>query len=136
MDPDPATLLYDQDCGLCVASAAWLGRRVAPRQLRLIALSEAASEPRLGEIVAGRNLSASLHVVTPDGRVLTGARAVLAAARLVPRWRTLAVPFDRRLGHLLLEPVYRQVALHRRAIGRLLRLPAVCPMPTSDERPR
>ena len=136
MEPQPATLLYDGDCGLCVATAAWLGRRVPARRLRLVAQSEVAGEPAIRELVAGRNLSATLHVVTPDGRVLTGARAVLAAGRLVPRWRAIAVLFDRRIGHLLLEPVYRQVARHRRAIGRLLRLPASCPMPTGDLRPR
>jgi predicted DCC family thiol-disulfide oxidoreductase YuxK len=133
---NPATLLYDGDCGLCMATAAWLGRRVAARRLRLLALSDAAREPILGEIVAGRDLSATLHVVLPNGRVLTGARAVLATGRLVPRWRTFAVLFDHRLGHVILEPIYRQVARHRRAIGRLLRLPDTCPIPTVGERPR
>lgn len=132
----PATLLYDGDCGLCVATAAWLGRRVAARRLRLLALSDAPSQPVLGEIVAGRDLSATLHIVMPNGRVLTGARAVLAAGRLVPRWRALAIVFDHRLGHAVLGPFYRQVARHRRAIGRLLRLPATCPIPTAGERPR
>lgn len=134
--PAPTTLLYDGDCGLCTATAAWLGRRVPPDRLRLTALTDAASDPRLRPLVAGRNLSATLHVVTPDDRVLAGARAVLAAGRLVPRWRVLAVAVDRRLGHAILEPVYREIVRHRRAIGRLLRLPASCPMPAVDERPR
>lgn len=136
MERRPATLLYDDDCGLCVATAAWLGRRVSARRLRLVAQSGVASDSALQETMAGRDLSATLHVVTPDGRVLTGATAVLAAGRLVPRWRAIAVVFDSRIGHLLLEPIYRQVARHRRAIGRLLRLPASCPMPSGDLRPR
>jgi predicted DCC family thiol-disulfide oxidoreductase YuxK len=103
--------------------------------LRLVALADAPMDARVREIVAGRDLSATLHVVTPDDRVLTGARAVLNAARLVPRWSVIAALFDRRLGHLLLEPIYRQIAVHRHAIGRLLRLPATCPMPTAEERP-
>jgi predicted DCC family thiol-disulfide oxidoreductase YuxK len=61
--------------------------------------------------------------------VLTGARAVLAAARLVPRWRWLAIAFDHRVGHVLLEPLYRQVAANRRRIGRALNLPVACPLP-------
>lgn len=133
--PGPMTLLYDGDCGLCTATAAWLGRRVAPDRLRLVALADAPSDPRLRQLVAGRSLSATLHAALPDDRVLTGARAVLAAGRLVPRWRVLAGVADRPLGHRLLEPVYRQVARHRRAIGRLLRLPASCPMPAVEERP-
>jgi predicted DCC family thiol-disulfide oxidoreductase YuxK len=135
MSSDPTTMLYDEDCGLCVATAAWLGRRVAPRQLRLVALSRATSDPVIGAAVAGRDLTATLHFLVPDGHVLTGARAVLGVGRLVPRWRFLARLFDHQLGYLLLEPIYRQVARHRRAIGRRLGLAASCPMPTAKERP-
>jgi predicted DCC family thiol-disulfide oxidoreductase YuxK len=136
LEPRPTTLLYDGDCGLCTAAAAWLGRRVSVRRLRLVALSDVASQPVLRDLVVGRDLTAALHLATPDGRVLTGARAVIAAVRLVPRWRALAILIDHRVGHVLLEPVYRQVARRRRAIGRLLGLPATCPVPTPAERPR
>lgn len=131
-----ATLLYDEDCGLCVASAAWLGRRVAPRELRLLPLAAGPSDPVVATAVTGRDLAVALHVVTADGRVLAGAAAVLAAGRLVPRWRFLARVLGHRLGRTLLEPVYRWVAANRRAIGRRLGLPASCPMPTTSERPR
>ncbi|HET9520382.1 MAG TPA: DUF393 domain-containing protein [Candidatus Limnocylindrales bacterium] len=130
------TLLYDEDCGLCVASAAWLGRRVAPRDLRLLPLTAAPADQIVGAEVAGRDLAAALHFVAADGRVFAGARAVLAAGRLVPRWRFLARASDHRLGHAVLEPIYRWVAANRRTIGRRLGLPASCPMPTSAERPR
>ncbi len=129
------TMLFDADCGICVATAVWLAKRVAPRRLRLLALGDAASDGRIARLVAGRQLSASLHFVRADDTVLTGARAVLAAGRLVPRWRLLAIPFDNSIGHVVLEPVYRQVATHRRQIGRLLHLPASCPVPTGDQRP-
>ena len=131
-----ATLLYDEDCGLCVASAAWLGRRVSPRDLRLLPLSAGPADPVVGKAVAERDLAAALHVVAPDGRVFAGAGAVLAAGRLVPRWRFLASAFDHRPGRALLEPIYRAVAANRRTIGRRLGLPASCPMPTGVERPR
>jgi predicted DCC family thiol-disulfide oxidoreductase YuxK len=136
MAGQPATLVYDGDCGICTAAAAWLGRRVAPARLRLVAVSEVAADPGLEAALAGRDLLATLHLARADGGVLTGARAVLAAARLVPRWRVLAIVFDQRVGHALLEPVYRRVARHRRQIGRLLGLPASCPMPAASERPR
>jgi predicted DCC family thiol-disulfide oxidoreductase YuxK len=130
-----ATLLYDADCGLCRATAAWLGYRVAPSALRLMALTDVVSDPSLADRVAGRDLKSMLHLVAPDGRVSTGARAVLAAGRLVPRWRVLARLFDHRIGHLVLEPLYRLIAGHRRQVSRLLRLPATCPVPTPAERP-
>jgi predicted DCC family thiol-disulfide oxidoreductase YuxK len=131
-----ATLLYDEDCGLCRATAAWLGYRVAPSNLRLLPLTDAADDPDLAPRVADRDLKAMLHLVHPDGRIATGARAVLAAGRLVPRWRLVARAFDHRLGHLVLEPVYRQVARHRRQVSRLLGIPASCPVPLPAERPR
>lgn len=123
------SLLYDEDCGLCVATATWLQQRVGSNRLGLLALGDADADHRIARLVEGRPLSATLHFVRSDDRVLTGARAVLAAGRLVPRWRLLATIFDHRVGHLLLEPLYRQIAAHRRLVGRMLRLPAACPMP-------
>jgi predicted DCC family thiol-disulfide oxidoreductase YuxK len=129
-------MLFDGDCSICSATAAWLASRVPPSALEVLALQEVASDPRIAALVADRPLTATLHVVRPDDTVLTGARAVLAAGRLVPRWRVLARAFDHRFGHALLEPLYRFVAVHRRGIGRLLGLPAACPIPTAAERPR
>jgi predicted DCC family thiol-disulfide oxidoreductase YuxK len=131
-----ATLLYDPDCGLCRATTAWLGRRVPDTALRLMALTDAVSDPGLADAVAGRDLKAMLHLVRADGTVVTGARAVLAAGRLVPRWRVLAAGLDHRLGHVVLDPAYRWVAGHRRLVSRLLRLPPSCPIPLPADRPR
>jgi predicted DCC family thiol-disulfide oxidoreductase YuxK len=129
-----ATLLYDEDCGLCRATAAWLGRRVPPDELRLMPLSDASSDPTIGPRVAGRDLKAMLHLVRPDGRLRTGAGAVLAAGRLVPRWRLIAAALDHRVGLMVLDPAYRWVARHRRQVGRLLRIPANCPVPSAADR--
>lgn len=128
------TMLYDEDCSLCVASAAWLGRRVAPERLRLVGLSDGPNDPIVGSLVDERQLADTLHVVTGDRRVLTGARAVLAAGRLVPRWRMIASLLDHRIGHAVLEPIYRAVAVRRRALGKILRLPATCPVPGANVR--
>jgi 3-demethoxyubiquinol 3-hydroxylase len=127
------TLLYDADCGICVAGAQWLADRVAPIDLGVIALQQVEQDPALASRVEGRALSETIHFVRSDGAVLTGARAVLAAGRLVPGWRFLAILADQPLGHALLEPLYRQIASHRRRLARLLGLPAVCPILT---RPR
>lgn len=122
-------LLYDQDCGICVATATWLAARLPPRRPGLLALSQVDLDLRIEAIVEGRALATTLHFVRSDDAVLTGARAVLAAGRLVPRWRWLAIPFDNRLGHALLEPLYREVSAHRRRISRALGLPAACALP-------
>ena len=122
-------LLYDSDCGICLALAGFLARRVTSSRLGLLALTEADTVPRVGRLVEGRPLTTTIHFVRGDDTILTGARAVLAAGRLVPRWRFLAIALDNRAGHAVLEPLYRQVATHRRRIGRLLGLPVECPLP-------
>jgi predicted DCC family thiol-disulfide oxidoreductase YuxK len=127
------TLLYDADCGLCVVTAGWLAERVRAHDLGLMALQAVNADPALASAVVGRDLSATIHFVRSDGAVLTGARAALAAGRLVPRWRFLAILADQPVGHLLLEPLYREIAAHRRRLGRMLGLPASCPLVT---RPR
>ena len=123
------TLLYDADCGLCIATATRLGQLVPSEKLGLLALQEAGSNPVLAAAVGGRNLAESLHFVRSDGTVLTGARAALAAGRLIPVMGWYAALLDQPLGHALLEPLYRQVAAHRRRIGGLLGLPETCPLP-------
>ena len=129
------SLLYDADCGICVATAGWLEARVASECLGLLALGDVADDPRVAALVEDRHLTATIHFVRSDDTILTGARAVLAAGRLVPRWRFLATMFDNGVGHLLLEPIYRQVAAHRRRIGRVLGLPASCPLPRRRQGP-
>ena len=122
-------LLYDADCGICLATAAWLAKRVVPSRLGLLALNDADSVPRIGRLVRGRPLATTIHFVRGDDTILTGARAVLAAVRLVPRWRFIAIALDNAAGHAVLEPLYRQIASHRRRIGRLFGLPVACPLP-------
>ena len=122
-------LLYDSDCGICLATAGWLGTRVVQSRLGLLPLNDAVTVPRIGRLVRGRPLTTTIHFVRADDTILTGARAVIAAVRLVPRWRFLAIALDNPLGHAVLEPVYRQIASHRRRIGRMFGLPVACPLP-------
>lgn len=121
-------MLFDGDCGICSRSAASIARRAAEGQLRVLPLQavDASTEPRLAARLNGRDLGATLHLVHGDGRVVTGAAAVLAAARAVPRWRHLARLADHRAGHALLEPAYRQVAANRHRIGRALGVGGRC----------
>src|SRR5258705_11765759 len=79
------TLLYDADCGICLATAGWLARRIVPSRLGLLALSEAATDARIERLTRGRPLNATIHFVRDDDAVLTGARPVLAPGRLAPR---------------------------------------------------
>ncbi|HUQ43765.1 MAG TPA: DCC1-like thiol-disulfide oxidoreductase family protein [Candidatus Limnocylindria bacterium] len=123
------TLLYDADCGLCIATATRLGQLVPSERLGLLALQQVGSEPALAAAVEERDLTETLHFVRSDGTVLTGARAALAAGRLMPVMGWYAALLDQPVGHAVLEPLYRQIAAHRRRIGGLLGLPESCPLP-------
>ena len=122
------TLLYDADCGLCVATATWLAGRVSPSKLGLLPFQQVGSDGRIAALVAGLDLAESVRFVRADDAVLSGAAAALAAGRLVPLVGWYAALWDRPLGHWFLEPVYREVSSHRRRIGGLLGLPASCPL--------
>jgi predicted DCC family thiol-disulfide oxidoreductase YuxK len=122
-------MLYDGDCGLCSAAAGWLGRRAPVARLRILPLADAAADATLAPLVAGRDLASTLHLVTADSRVVTGARAVLAAGRTVPRWGKVARLADHRAGHAILEPVYRLVAANRHRIGKRLGVESACAVP-------
>ena len=124
------TLLFDADCGLCVATATRLGQLVPPSRLGLLPLQQVDADPRIAAQVEGRSLAEQLHFVRANGDIVTGAAAALAAGRLIPVIGLYAALLDHPLGHTLLEPLYRAVASHRRRIGRLLGLPAECPLPT------
>jgi predicted DCC family thiol-disulfide oxidoreductase YuxK len=124
------TLLFDADCGLCIATATRLGELVPPSRLGLLPLQQVDADPRVAALVEGRSLAEQLHFVRANGDVVTGAAAALAAGRLIPVVGLYAALLDHPLGHALLEPLYRAIASHRRRIGRLLGLPAVCPLPT------
>lgn len=124
------TLLYDADCGLCIATATWLGNVVPASRLGLLPLQQADAHPRIAELVEGRELGDRLHFVRADGAVMDGAAAALAAGRLIPILGPYAALLDRPFCHRFLEPLYLEIASHRRRIGRLLGLPAECPLPT------
>jgi acetyl esterase len=127
------TLIYDGDCGLCVATAAWLRDRAPAARLGLLPFQDIDADPEVSSRVVGRDLTESVTFVRADGLVLSGARAALAAGRLVRGWGLFAILADHPVGHAVLEPLYREVTSHRRRIGRMLGLPAVCPIVT---RPR
>jgi predicted DCC family thiol-disulfide oxidoreductase YuxK len=119
------TMLYDADCGLCTAAAAWLMRRAREGELQARPLQTAT-------VQGVPDLTQTLHVLTPDGGVLTGSRAVLAAARTVPKWGAVAKLADNTPGHAILDPAYRWVARHRRGIGRALGIKQVCSVPETS----
>ena len=114
---------------MCIWTATRLAQLVPEERLGLVPLQSVEEEPELARRVAGHDLRESVHFVRADGAILAGARAALAAARLIPVMGWYATLLDQPVGHAVLEPLYRQVAAHRRRIGGLLGLPQECPLP-------
>ena len=121
-----ATLLFDGDCGLCVATAGWLAARAPAASLRMLELQRVAEEPEVAAAVEGRDLAGALHLVGAAGEVRVGADAVIGAARIAPGWGIAARVYDHPIGHALWEPAYRLIAGNRRRIGRRLGIADAC----------
>ena len=109
-------LLYDGGCGFC---RAWVDR--LRRWDRRGALDYVPSEARHGlpglPNLSDDALDRAMHLVTPDGRVYAGGRAVGPLLRLLPGGAWLA-PLLRIPGvQPLVDAGYRWVAARRHRLG-------------------
>lgn len=114
MDPTVGLLIYDADCGFC----QWVlakGRRRLERFPEAVALQQ--TDPATVRLTEAQMWRA-VWLIPPDGRRLSGHRAIAEVLRRQPelRWRLLG-------GALLLPPLnllaalgYRWVAGHRRLL--------------------
>lgn len=105
-------VLYDEDCGVCVRTAAWISRH--DRQGRMACLPALGEErrrrfPGLDETA----LLEALHVVDGEGRVFKGHEGFREILKRLPGyaplaglWRIPGVPW-------VADKVYRQVAARR-----------------------
>lgn len=135
--PPVLVVLYDADCGFCMATVRWLQRRDHGGRLTFVALQDAAAaaEP-WRTAIAGHDLRAALHVVDPaSGNVAEGGPAMLAALRELPSWRVAARLANARAVAPLVDVAYRLVAGHRHALGRLVGAEGpACRSPSAERR--
>ena len=110
-------IFWDGDCGFCRRSVFWLMQRDRREQFRAMPYQAAPSPPMTPQLrVACHH---AVHVITDDGRILRGGRAVLFALEQIGyrrRARTLAQkPFV-----WLVEALYYLVARNRLFFSRFL----------------
>ena len=113
----PLTVLYDADCGFCRFTLASLLRLDRHRRLLPVPIQGPDGERLLGHLTPQERLAAA-HVVTPQGRVYSGGDAVVPIARELPGMGPVAA-----VAGALATPTrwgYRQVAVHRAALGRFV----------------
>jgi predicted DCC family thiol-disulfide oxidoreductase YuxK len=120
--PPALIVLYDADCGFCMATVRWLRRRDRGDRLAFVSLQDAAAAAQPWRTaIAGHDLRAALHVVDPaSGKVAEGGPAMLAVLQELPRWRVAARLAGARPVAPLVDVAYRLVAGHRHALGRLV----------------
>ena len=76
-------LLYDDSCSLCQGFREWVVKRDKRKFIEPVGFRD----PRLPEIapgLTGEKLFGSMHLVLPDGKVLSGHRAMPKLLELLP----------------------------------------------------
>lgn len=86
----PLTVLYDLHCPFCRWTAGKLRRWDRDRALQFRPYQATREQPLLADLLRGRSLGHSLHVVDGAGRVAAAGEAVLAITALLPAGRSVA----------------------------------------------
>ena len=116
--PGHAILVYDGDCGFCLASARWVQRR-ARVPLELIEFAEAEERSGILTSLSHSDLHGSAHFVTADGVEYHGGASISRSLRLVPGgWLVGFV--DWPLLSVIRDAFYSIVSANRDRLSRLL----------------
>ncbi|NIO15562.1 MAG: DUF393 domain-containing protein [Deltaproteobacteria bacterium] len=113
------TLIFDDSCPLCRKSVGWIVSLIGKDRLHLIPCN---SEERknLHPEIGDEECSSAIQLITPDGKVFAGDRAIIEILNVNGRRSGLSllwkVPF---LGSLF-GRAYRWVAMNRYRISALL----------------
>ncbi len=109
-------LLYDGECGFCLTWIARLRRWDRAERIRCLPAGDRATDPALPPIPDAA-LREAMHLVTPDGRILPGGRALPELIRYLPGGPVLR-PLLRLPGvPWITDRVYRWVARRRHRLG-------------------
>ena len=113
----PLTVLYDLDCGFCRWTVALVLRLDRAGRLRPVGIQSPEGERLLAGMTPEERLAAA-HVVTADGRILSGGAAAPAVAAALPGGAPLAAALSRLSGPV--DRAYRWVADHRTGLSRFV----------------
>lgn len=117
-EPGPLLLIYDGRCRFCIAGTRRLlalARRNAIHLVDLHDRDELARHPHAPQDPD----DSTIRLVTPDGRVATGAEAIARALATRPAWRPIAMLYYIPGLRQALEALYRFIARHRyKVMGR------------------
>ena len=118
-------LIYDGQCAICQGSVGWVRRLDWRHRFELLDAHDPSVARRFPELAPAALMSA-IHLITPEGTILTGYDAVRYQVRFLPllAWLTpiLRLPIMDRWGPRL----YGLVARNRYRLNRLLGRPVAC----------
>lgn len=123
MEDSQHWLLWDGDCGLCAAAAAWVGRRDGAGRFAVMEWQRVPSPPMTPALAEA--CRQAVHVLTREGTVLRGEAAIFFILGELG-WKRMS-----RLGARvplvwLTAGAYRLVARHRARISALLGQSSAC----------
>jgi predicted DCC family thiol-disulfide oxidoreductase YuxK len=108
-------VLYDDACGICSHSAAWLARQRLHGELRFLPAGSEEARRLLPDRPADK-----MAVLGPSGEVWLGGDGWIECLRLTQRYRVIAGIFGLPGLRACVHGVYALVARHRHRISRLL----------------
>jgi predicted DCC family thiol-disulfide oxidoreductase YuxK len=115
----PAVLIYDAECSVCRAAAAWVRRKAAaPDAFEFVPCRAQEARQRFPAIPEADCLAA-IHLVLPGGGTLAGERALPEILRLLPRYRRAAALFRLPGAFAVARFLYRGFAAHRHRFGTI-----------------
>ena len=120
MEAVPVALIFDADCPVCRAAADWVRRNaVLPGTFEYLPCRSAETRSRFPAIAEAACLQA-MHLVLPDGTILTGENAIPEILRRTRRYRWAAILFRIPGGGIVSRFLYRAFARRRHRIAKRL----------------
>ena len=112
-------LLYDGDCAMCRRTVNWIGKRDTETQFEIIEFQIAPTPPMTPEIYEA--CKKAMHVVTADGKILHGGRAMMFVLERI-NWGYEIVPRFLSLPPMIwfVELGYKLVAANRQFFSRFI----------------
>lgn len=109
-------LLFDGGCGFCRTWVGRLSRWDRNNRIRMVPAEERNRVPGLPAI-SDSDLARAMHLVTPDGRVYRGARALAPLLQYLPHGRLLRPLLSIPGVQMVADRVYEQIAANRHRLG-------------------
>jgi predicted DCC family thiol-disulfide oxidoreductase YuxK len=113
MSPAFHYLLYDEQCSLCQRFRDWVVRQDRDKRIEPVGFQD----PRVSQIapgLVGEKLFGSMHLIGPNGQIVSGHRAVPQILKLLPKLGWLGRCIEMIPGSdWVSEKLYGWIAAHR-----------------------